>query len=336
MGLTPAIAGTPKRRLAAAAVALVLATVVLGAGPSASRADTGTVFVSHLGGNVAAGSGPLFNGSFTGSDNVGLGFSVMPSLTSGSGNTATGNLALSSDRGGSNNVADGFFSLFNNLAGDDNVAVGQEALNMNNASFNVATGFQALTANTGGHDDTATGTEALRANTSGNFNVAAGSTALLANTTGSDNLGVGTRALQSNTVGAENVASGTDSLISNTSGDGNIAVGTGAGSNLTTGSDNIDIGNVGKTGESRLIRIGTRGTQRKAFLAGVSGTTVSGTAQAVVVNAQGQLGTAAAASTKGSTPRPLSAAAGRRLLATVERQQRQIGRLRALVKEERP
>ncbi len=71
-----------------------------------------------------------------------------------------------------------------------------------------------------------------------------------------------------------------------------------------------------------MIRIGTKGTQRKAFLAGVSGTTVSGTGQPVVVNAQGQLGTASAAAPASTTS----------LEATVERLQRQVDRLRRQVK----
>ena len=52
-------------------------------------------------------------------------------------------------------------------------------------------------------------------------------------------------------------------------------MGYGAGSALTTGSHDIDVANNGTAGEANTIRIGTQGTQKAAYLAGVSGTTVS-------------------------------------------------------------
>jgi len=63
-----------------------------------------------------------------------------------------------------------------------------------------------------------------------------------------------------------------------------------AGRNLTTGNNNIDIGNMGVAGESNTIRIGTTGTQTATFIAGISGATVP-TGIAVVVDADGHLGT---------------------------------------------
>ena len=59
---------------------------------------------------------------------------------------------------------------------------------------------------------------------------------------------------------------------------------------LTTGSGNIDIGNRGVAGESRNIRIGTKGSQTNTFIAGISGVTVAG-GVGVVVDANGHLGT---------------------------------------------
>jgi hypothetical protein len=59
---------------------------------------------------------------------------------------------------------------------------------------------------------------------------------------------------------------------------------------LTTGSRNIDIGNAGVAAESNIIRIGSQGTQSKAFVAGIFGSGVTGTAAAVVVSNTGQLG----------------------------------------------
>ena len=63
-----------------------------------------------------------------------------------------------------------------------------------------------------------------------------------------------------------------------------------AGTNLTTGSNNIDIGNGGVAGETAQIRIGTVGTQKATFIAGIHGVTVAG-GVGVIIGANGQLGT---------------------------------------------
>jgi trimeric autotransporter adhesin len=68
-------------------------------------------------------------------------------------------------------------------------------------------------------------------------------------------------------------------------------LGVGAGQNLTTGIRNIDIGNAGVAGEANTIRIGEQGTQTKTFVAGISGSPITGTS--VVVNNNGRLGTVA-------------------------------------------
>ncbi len=77
-------------------------------------------------------------------------------------------------------------------------------------------------------------------------------------------------------------------MFSNTTGSNNIALGYQAGFSLTTGSNNIDIGNLGIAAESKTIRIGTQGTQAKAFIGGVFGSSVTG--DAVLVSSTGQLG----------------------------------------------
>ena len=97
----------------------------------------------------------------------------------------------------------------------------------------------------------------------------------------------------SNTTGNRNVAAGAGALVLNTTGDHNTALGNGAGRNLTTGSDNVDIANAGRAGESRTIRIGDN-DQTATFIAGISGNNVPGPDRTVVVNANGQLGTAPA------------------------------------------
>src|SRR5262249_55184204 len=87
------MATKPRFRIRSSLLAGIAAAIGSLVFASVGVAATGTIFVSNTGGNVAAGAGPLFNGTFTSSDNVGLGFSVMPDLTSGTSNTATGNLA---------------------------------------------------------------------------------------------------------------------------------------------------------------------------------------------------------------------------------------------------
>ena len=68
------------------------------------------------------------------------------------------------------------------------------------------------------------------------------------------------------------------------------------------------------------------GAASRTFIAGISGTTLGGAAQPVVVKSNGQLGTAAARSAD-----PLDATV-RRLVAQVEQQQGQIDRLREQLK----
>jgi hypothetical protein len=131
--------------------------------------------------------------------------------------------------------------------------------------------------------------------TTGSNNVASGTAALRGDTTGSANVATGSEALYFNTDGSYNVAYGTNALQGTTTGSSNTALGLNAGRNLTTGSNNVDIANDGKAGESNAIRIGTKGVQLRAFIAGISGKTISGPTQRVVVNANGQLGTASAA-----------------------------------------
>src|SRR5207247_10312292 len=118
------------------------------------------------------------------------------------------------------------------------------------------------------NDNTANGTDALHINTSGYYNTASGMNALYSNTTGYGN-----------------TASGLQALYSNTTGGNNIALGYAAGVNLTTGDYNIDIGNYGVAGEGHTIRIGDA-NQTVTFIAGISGTAVSGAT--VVVDSNGQ------------------------------------------------
>jgi hypothetical protein len=101
--------------------------------------------------------------------------------------------------------------------------------------------------------------------------------------------------------------------------------------------NNVDIAHVGVAGESGRIRIGTAGTQTRAFLAGVTGVAIPGPAKPVLVNSSGQLGTStsAAQASTAMTARPTALSRlrhrVRRQAVALHRQQREIAQLRRLV-----
>src|SRR5439155_14934495 len=123
-------------------------------------------------------------------------------------------------------------------------------------------------------------------------NVANGFEALFMNNTGLDNVASGFEALPSNTTGSGNVAIGREALAHIMSGSFNTAIGYLAGGSLTFGDNNIIIGNSGVYTESNTIRIGSTSppVHSSTFIAGISGTAVTGTG--VVVDGNGQLGVA--------------------------------------------
>lgn len=126
--------------------------------------------------------------------------------------------------------------------------------------------------------------------TTGDQDTIVGSEAMYDNDSGGSDTAVGSRALYSNVDGTENVGVGKSALTSNSSGGQNVAYGYAAGS-AATGSSNIAVANPGARGESGVIRIGTAGTHGATFIAGISGTPLSG--GALVISATGQLGVTA-------------------------------------------
>jgi hypothetical protein len=209
-----------------------------------------------------------------------------------------------------NNTAEGTSALFSLTSGVSNTAVGYQALyHDTTGNYNTATGFQALFDNTSGVQNTATGYSALRNNTIGSYNTADGLNALFANTSGSDNTAIGLRALFGNGTGSENTAVGVSALATNDNGSQNTAIGykalmanRGGNHNIALGHEaginvggqnnprdnNIEIGNAGDFFDNATIRIGD--VQTRTFIAGISGSAVTGSP--VVVDATGQLGTA--------------------------------------------
>jgi hypothetical protein len=206
-----------------------------------------------------------------------------------------------------NNTAEGTDALFSLTIGTDNTAVGFEALYQDTAGYNTAIGSYALTHNTDGDENVALGSLALLNNTTGYENTAVGHASQEINSTGYENTAIGAFSLSGNTNGTLNTAMGAFALYQNTTGinntgigvstlyqigtgSNNIAIGSAAGNSIVNGSNNIDIGNAGLSNDSGTIRIGTKGTQMKTFIAGIYGATTSG-GVAVYVNSSGKVGT---------------------------------------------
>jgi Chaperone of endosialidase len=255
--------------------------------------------------NTAEGDNALFSLT-VGGDNTAIGRQALYSNWGGNRNTATGSTTLYSNTYGYENTAIGNLALFANTTAGENTAVGASALQNNAADNSTAVGAYALYNNTTGDDNTAVGFSALASNQTGFGNTAVGvvavaqttapnntgvgAFALTSTTTGFTNTAVGQAALPANTTGYENVACGAGAGFNLTTGNSNITLGTRAGFDLTTGNSNIDIGNQGVAGESNAIRIGTEGTQKKTFIAGISTTGVMGSA--LKISSNGQLGVA--------------------------------------------
>lgn len=217
------------------------------------------------------------------------GIYALNSNTNGSYNSAFGGSALNQNSIGSYNTASGYAALYLNTIGNYNNAFGGYALFTNTTgSYNTATGSNALYLSTTGSYNTSSGAQALYENTTGHHNTASGYRALLGNTNGSNNTASGTSALNENQTGIRNSAFGSNALYNNSNGSNNIGIGY-QGGYYPTGSNNIDIGAAGAATDNAVIRIGTQGTQKKTYLAGVRGVNVTG-GVAVMVTATGQLG----------------------------------------------
>jgi len=208
---------------------------------------------------------------------AGAAFAAQPPdvVTSDSnGNTAMGTAVMEYFfTTGAYNTGAGAYALDGLTTGSFNTAMGFSALNnMSTGSDNVAFGYNSLVSSTGNYN-TAIGTNAMQNNSSGSYNTIVGGAA------------------NGGTSGSDNTAIGFEALYSTSSGSGNIAIGYQAGYGLTIGSNNIDIGYGGFGGsnsENNTIRIGQPGTQTAAYVAGITGSLVTGAA--VYVTSSGQLG----------------------------------------------
>jgi hypothetical protein len=129
---------------------------------------------------------------------------------------------------------------------------------------------------------------------SGNRNIGIGTQALGDMETGSLNVAVGYLSGNQLVTGSFNTSLGSDTLQTD-GGSYNTVVGYNAGSQYTsTESSNINIGNVGVTGESNVMRLGTQGSGNgqvnTAYMAGIVGNTVANTELVTINSSTGQLG----------------------------------------------
>jgi hypothetical protein len=241
-------------------------------------------------GNILKGTTPFIHNF--GTDNTFIGVNAGNFTMSGPQNTGSGVSALFANTTGNSNTANGAHALQSNTIGSANTASGANALQNNTTGANnSANGGAALFANTTGSSNTASGSVALASNTTGSENTASGWSALLNNGTGFRNTASGVHTLENNTTGSNNTASGAYALINNTTGSDNIAIGYNAGGAIN-GNNNIDIGHQGIATDANTIRIGN-GAHTATFIAGIRGiTTGSAAAIPVLIDINGQLGTA--------------------------------------------
>ena len=160
-----------------------------------------------------------------------------------------------------------------------------------NTTIGKLAGSSALVAD-GGENNTALGQSALATLTDGGSNVGIGYEAgtLMTGDSGNTAIGASSMAFSSNSSSNTAIGYGTLSI---TTGSNNTALGDLAGSNyVSTESSNIVIGNLGIVGDSNVMRLGTTGGSagqvNKAFIAAVTGVTVTASAP-VAVDTNGQL-----------------------------------------------
>lgn len=219
-----------------------------------------------------------------------------PAITSAVSNVSVGLTALDSLTTGQKNCAIGEGCLAAITSGIQNVGIGFESANTATTGFNLsALGHSALfNCGTAIHDCLGVGTNSLEGCT-GNYNVGVGSQSMTAGVSGQGNTGIGGfTVLNLLTSGSFNTCIGYNAAAFLVSGSNNVILGENAGNNYTGAeTNNILLNHAGVLGESTTTRIGTQGTQTAAFMAGVTGMTVSNLNVVTIDSTTGQLGSQA-------------------------------------------
>jgi hypothetical protein len=249
--------------------------------------DDGSNYNTFIGENVADAS---LNDA---TDNIGVGYYALSSLTTGDNNVVMGSSAGINITGTSSTVLIGHQAgnAINNADADGTVAVGYQSLKaITNGGKNVALGYLAGSQITTGDSNIALGHQAMDEISTGDRNIAIGHNAI-GNAQGGDtsggskdNIAIGFQSqggawadaecLKNTSIGSysldgaldgalQNTALGYSSLGAVTQGDNNVAVGMEAGDNITTGTKNVTIGQQARTsavGGTNQIVIGATAT----------------------------------------------------------------------------
>lgn len=200
------------------------------------------------------------------------------STSSSAANTFIGYYAGCALSSGGFNTITGWQSFTNNVSGSENSAYGSYSLVSATSGPNDAFGFEALYSCTTGTTNTAFGNSSGKSLTTANDCTFVGYDADTSALTSPGQTCIGSRVVST---GGFNTLLGFGAY----GGDYCIAIGQNAGTVATTASSSIFIGNAGLAPDNNLIRIGY--DQVSCYIAGIYGTTVSGSA--VYVNSSGQL-----------------------------------------------
>ena len=216
----------------------------------------------------ASANGNIYVGRNTGNSNdalsnIGIGYSVLDTVTTGFGNIGIGRYNFTDLTSGDSNIAIGGVVLANTTTGYRNIGIGNGVLDANTTGHdNIGIGVNALIdSTTAGGENISIGNYSSQKLTTGQLNVAVGYSAF-ENVNSSYNTVVGYKAMEgaSGSTGESNTAIGFESIQSVTTGGYNTAVGFRTLESLTTGSNNTAIGyEAGKTnpvGAQNTICIG--------------------------------------------------------------------------------
>lgn len=174
-----------------------------------------------------------------------------------------------------------------------NLLLGSSGSSISSGTQSVGLGHSALNALTSGIGNTCIGYVSGLLLSTGDSNTILGANAFVTSVGASNNTGLGKSSLNKVSTGLNNTAVGISSLSALDTGSYNTVIGSTAGVNYTgSESSNLLLRNNGTAAESNTIRIGTAGSgsgqQNRAFIAGVTGVTVSASAP-VAVDTNGQL-----------------------------------------------
>ena len=264
-------------KVVSAGATVIITTSAGGINIEAVSGTTGSTFTADDG----EGSAPTVGGEVTLSGGVNL------VTTAATDNTVTFNLDTSIVL--SDTSTDGSEGLYS-LSGNDFL----HNYGIKNSFLGESAGNRTLTA-LSATNNTAVGSKSYQPLTTGACNSFLGSYSGKDNTTGNFNSGFGYKSLNSLTTSSYNTGVGSESFSEITTGGFNIGLGYKAGNScITSDSSNIFIGNIGSTGTSNTVRIGSQGTgdgeQDTCYIAGIYGSTVGATKGIVKVDSDGKLG----------------------------------------------